>query len=84
MNDNCQCNKIKLNFFDRRNSQLNTSVLFEKMGGRLNVDFKNRLKLDLFLKSYIYSKRGDFAASYYNKNLILIFFRNSRFLEGEP
>ena len=50
MNGNCQCNKIKLNFFDRRNSQLNTSLLFEKMGGRLNVDFKNRLKLDLFLK----------------------------------
>ena len=74
MNGNCQCNKIKLNFFDRRNSQLNTSFLFEKMGGRLNVDFKNQLKPDLFLKSYIYSKRGDFAASFYNKNSILMFF----------
>ena len=65
MNGNCQCNKMKLNLFDRRNSQLNTSLLFEKMGGRLNVDFKNRLKPDLFLKSYIYSERGDFAASFY-------------------
>ena len=74
MNGNCQCNKIKLNFLDRRNSQLNTSLLFEKMGGRLNVDFKNQLKPDLFLKSYIYSERGDFAASFYNKNSILIFF----------
>ena len=82
MNGNCQCNKMKLNFFDRRNSQLNTSLLFEKMGGRLNVDFKNRLKLDLFLKSYIYSERGEFAASFYNKNSILMFFRNSRFLDG--
>ena len=82
MNDNCQCNKIKLNFFDRRDSQLNTSLLFEKMGGRLNVDFKNRLKLDLFLKSYIYSERGDFAASFYNKNSILMFFSKWSIFRG--
>ena len=44
------------------------------MGGRLNVDFKSRLKFDLFLRSYIYSERGDFAASFYNKNSILVFF----------
>ena len=44
------------------------------MGGRLNVDFKSRLKLDLFLRSYIYSERGDFAASFYNTNSILMFF----------
>ena len=82
MNGNCQCNKIKLNFFDRRNSQLNTSLLLEKMGGRLNVDFKNRPKPDLFLKSYIYSERGDFAASFYNKKFDFdVFFRNSRFLD---
>ena len=43
-------------------------------GGRLNVDFKSRLKLDLFFKSYIYSERGNFAASFYNKNSILMFF----------
>ena len=85
MNGNCQCNKMKLNFFDRRNSQLNTSLLFEKMGGKLNVDFKNRLKLDLFLKSYIYSERGDFAASFYNKNSILMFFSKwSIFRGGGP
>ena len=65
---------MKLNFFDRRNSQRNTSLLFEKMEGRLNVDLKNRLKLDVFLKSYIYSEREDFAASFYNKNSILMFF----------
>ena len=53
---------------------MNTSFFFEKMGGRLNVDFKSRLKLDLFLKGYIYSERGKFAASFYNKNSILIFF----------
>ena len=82
MNGNCQCNKIKLNFFDRRDSQLNTSLLFEKMGGRLNVDFKNRLKLDLFLKSYIYSERGDFAASFYNKNSILMFFSKWSIFRG--
>ena len=52
------------------------------MEGRLNVDFKSRLKLDLFLRSYIYSERGKFAASFYNKNSILVFFRNGRFLEG--
>ena len=53
---------------------MNTSLLFEKMGGRLNVDFKNRLKFDLLLRSYIYSERGNFAASFYNKNSILMFF----------
>ena len=82
MNGNCQCNKIKLNFFDRRDSQLNTSLLFEKMGGKLNVDFKNRLKPDLFLKSYIYSERGDFAASFYNKNSILMFFSKWSIFRG--
>ena len=82
MNDNCQCNKMKLNFFDRRDSQLNTSLLFEKMGGRLNVDFKNRLKLDLFLKSYIYSERGDFAVSFYNKNSILMVFSKWSIFRG--
>ena len=82
MNGNCQCNKIKLNFLDRRNSQLNTSLLFGKMWGRLNVDFKNRLKSDLFLKSYIYSERGDFAASFYNKNSILMFFSKWSIFRG--
>ena len=82
MNGNCQCNKIKLNFHDRRNSQLNTSLLFEKMVGRLNVDLKNRLKSDLFLKSYIYSERGDFAASFYNKNSILMFFSKWSIFRG--
>ena len=53
------------------------------MGCRLNVGFKSRLKLGLFLGSYIYSERGDFAASFYNTNSILMFFRNGRFLEGE-
>ena len=52
------------------------------MGGRLNVGFKSRLKLGLFLRSYIYSERGKFAASFYNKNSILMFFRNSRFWDG--
>ena len=44
------------------------------MGGRLNVGFESRLKIGLFLRSYIYSKRGDFAASFYNTNSILMFF----------
>ena len=44
------------------------------MGGRLNVGFKSRLKLGLLLRSYIYSERGDFAASFYNTNSILMFF----------
>ena len=44
------------------------------MGGRLNAGFKSRLKFDLFLRSYIYSERGDFAASFYNTNSILMFF----------
>ena len=52
------------------------------MGGRLNVDFKNRLKSDLFLKSYIYSERGDFAASFYNKNSILMFFSKWAIFRG--
>ena len=52
------------------------------MGGRLNVDFKNRLKLDLFLKSYIYSERGDFAASFYNKNSFLMFFSKWSIFRG--
>ena len=52
---------------------MNTSFFFEKMGDRLNVDFKSRLKLGLFLRSYIYSERGKFAASFYNKNSILMF-----------
>ena len=32
------------------------------------------LKLGLFLRSSIYSERGKFAASFYNKNSILMFF----------
>ena len=44
------------------------------MGGRLNVDFKSRLKLGPFLRSYIYSERGKFAASFENNNSILMFF----------
>ena len=74
MNGNSQGNKIRSKFFDRRDSQLNTSLFFEKMGGRLNVDFKSRLKLDRFLRSYIYSERGKFAASFFSKNSILMFF----------
>ena len=52
------------------------------MGGRLNVGFKSRLKLDLFLRSYIYSERGNFAASFYNKNSILMFFPKQSILGG--
>ena len=45
------------------------------MASRLNVDFNSRLKFDpFFLKSYIYSERGKFAASFENKNSILMFF----------
>ena len=51
-------------------------------GARLNVDFKNRLKSDLFLKIYIYSERGDFAASFYNKNSILMFFSKWSIFRG--
>ena len=53
------------------------------MGGRLNVDFKSRFKLDLFLRSYIYSERGKFAASFYNKNSILMFFPKQSILGRE-
>ena len=44
------------------------------MGGRLDVGFKSRSKLGFFLRSYIYSERGKFAASFYNTNSILMFF----------
>ena len=52
------------------------------MRGRLNVGFKSRLKLGLFLRSYIYSERGKFAASFYNKNSILVFFPKWSILGG--
>ena len=52
------------------------------MGSRLNVDFKSRLKLDLFLRSYIYSERGKFAASFYNTNSILMLFPKQSILGG--
>ena len=53
------------------------------MGGRLNIYLENHLKFDLFLKIYIYSERGKFSASFYNKNSVLMFFfRNGRFLES--
>ena len=52
------------------------------MGDRLNVYFKSRLKLGLFLRSYIYSERGDFAASFYNTNSILMLFPKQSILGG--
>ena len=52
------------------------------MGDRLNCYFESRLKLDPFCQNYIYSERGIFAASFHNKNSLLMLFKNSRFLEG--
>ena len=52
------------------------------MGNKLNADLKSRLKLGLFLRSYIYSERGKFAASFENKNSILMFFPKQSILEG--
>ena len=64
-----------------RNSKHHFSLMI--MGGRLKVDFESHLKLDSFSKSYIYSERGNFAASFYNKNSIsYIFWKYSIFLGG--
>ena len=43
-------------------------------GGRLKVYFESHLKLDLFSKSDLHFERENFAASFYNKNSILIYF----------
>ena len=50
------------------------SLFSENMGGGLKVDFESHLKLDSFSKSYIYSERGNFATSFYNKDSISMFF----------
>ena len=41
----------------------------KKIGGRLNVYFESRLKLDIFSRNSIYSERVNFSASFYNKKL---------------
>ena len=67
---------------ETRNSTHDFSSKKWRGRGRLNVYLESRLKLDLFSKNYMYSERGNFAPSFYNKNSLLMFFRNSRFLEG--
>ena len=52
------------------------------MGGRRSVGFKSRLKFGLFLRSYIYSERGNFAASFYDLNSILMFFPKQTIFRG--
>jgi len=54
----------------------------------LAVEYKflliSRWKSDCFSKSYIYSERGSFGASFYGKKSISIFFEKLDFLRGGP
>ena len=56
-------------------------TFLQKMGGRLDVYFENHLKLDLFSKFIYILKEEVLLHLFYNKNSVLMFFRNDRFLE---